>query len=173
MKSRILIGRFSPIHKGHQAIIDEMIIDGACNSEKPPIIITGGSNKTDDRHPYTSDEVAHMIHLVYPNVTVHSCPDYENWDEWLDAIQPLIPQNAVIYINNKEQDRLSNFTARGKIYTHAFYNDLWYDLKYETKQVTFPKLFKVDHINATDIRANTLQSYSKLHPKVYEYLCSR
>ena len=44
---------------------------------------------------------------------------------------------------------------------------------YKTHQVEYPKLFKADHINATDIRKNFLQAYKLLHPKVYEYLCSR
>jgi len=169
-KFGIFLGRLQPFHLGHQAIIDEIIADGLY-----PIILVGGVNKDDERHPYNFPQISHMISLVYPPsaLQIKPLPDYTNWDEWyLTVLTKLPPKDrCVIYTNNKEQDRLT-FNCKGKPYCNTFYSDLWQDNGYTTKQVTLPTERGVTNINATEIRDDLLASEDLLAPPVFEYLLS-
>lgn len=160
----VLLGRFSPIHLGHQAIIDEIIMDG-----RTPLIIIGGANKFDDRHPFYAHEREEMILSIYPKALVKISNDSDHWDEWFEELKLYIPNNAVIYTNNKEQDRI-DFQLYGKEYKNTFYNDIWKDQGYQTKEVTFPYKRKLDCINATDIRNNIEDMKWALDPKTYKFI---
>jgi len=167
MNTAVLLGRMQPPHKGHMAIIDEMLIEGY-----KPIIILGGANKVDARHPYDTRDIIILLTEIYGNrISIRSIRDYDDWDEWWANLKTLLPGNSVIFINNKEQDRI-NFSLGGKEYHNAFYNDMWHDLNFETHQVTFPEKLGISHINATDIRNDIEGMKWAVHPAVYKYITS-
>ena len=158
------MGRFQPLHKGHEAIIDEILAQGL-----KPLILLGGSGRFDDRHIYTDTERAIMLMKVYgSSLEIQPIKDQPDWDSWFDNIKKIVPSNSIIFINNKEQDRI-DFTLYGKYYTDTFYNDIWQDQGYETHHVTFPAKLGVEHINATQVRENMYNNSWALSNKVYEY----
>jgi len=160
----VLFCRAQPWHIGHQAIIDEIEADGLI-----PMIIFGGSNKYDDRHPYHWERKK-MLDLSGNTSALYAfLDDNEDWDIWLKDVEAVLPDNPIIYINNKPQDRIC-FTIKGKTYEDAFYNDMWHDLGYTTKHVTFPELRGLEGINATSIRNDLEKMRWALHSNVYKYI---
>lgn len=138
----VFIGRFQPIHKGHQTVIDKAI-----DKAKEVIIVVGSSfaSRT-TRNPFTFEERKAMIKAVYPQPEVKVVPvmDYPYDDnKWVNAIQ-----QAVI---------------KGMKWTAEPYNDLNIGLIGHNKDETsyylkmFPRWGSVDVpqdivLNATDIR---------------------
>jgi len=90
-----LVGRFSPLHIGHQTIIDYMV---KRHGVENCLILIGSSNSISDRTPYTFEERLKMIHTLYPKIKVLPLPDPEpeleyfsdNTNEiWLDNIEKI------------------------------------------------------------------------------------
>ena len=94
----VLIGRFSPLHIGHQMIIDYMIKKyGVENC----LILIGSSNSISDRTPYTYEERLLMIHTINPKLKVLPLPDVEPGleyfndgtnDVWLDSVEKIVKE---------------------------------------------------------------------------------
>lgn len=77
MRYGILIGRFQPLHIGHQTIIDEIISDGLI-----PIIFIGSTGDVNDRNPLSYSQRANLIHTVYPGILTLPLPDNECNERW-------------------------------------------------------------------------------------------
>ena len=167
MKRGILLGRFEPLHKGHESIIDEIFAMGL-----RPLLLVGGSGRADDRHPYSDHQRHSMLRRIYGySIDIVHIEDKEDWDDWfLDINQHILPSDA-IFVNNKEQDRVA-FTLNGKDYTNAFYTDIWEDNGYTVHKVTFPAKLGIDGINATDIRKDIEGNAHMLSSSVLSYLRS-
>lgn len=100
----VLVGRFSPLHIGHQMIIDYMIRNhgiGKC------LILIGSSNSISDRTPYTYKERLKMIYILYPKIKVLPLPDVEPELEyfndytneiWLDNVKEIEKQSGDEFI---------------------------------------------------------------------------
>lgn len=179
-KFGLFIGRAQPFHKGHQEIINEMLLDGLI-----PIIVLGSSN--DDRNklknPLTFAQRKELIRLVFPNVPIIFIRgiDYADWDEWyVNVIEEIsqtlfkeldyngyIYNDIVLFSHNKEVDRTS-FTFKGKTYTDTFYTDIFVNEGIQLKQVEFVKRtdVKID-ANARDIRDNIEGMKHLLDSRVY------
>ena len=107
----VLVGRFSPLHIGHQMIIDYMV---KRHGVENCLILVGSSNSISDRTPYTFDERLKMVHLLYPKIKVLPLPDVEpeleyfsdNTNEiWLDNIEKIekdIGDKFIFYGGSKE-----------------------------------------------------------------------
>lgn len=87
---KVYIGRFSPIHLGHIAIIDQMLDDAKIFSDT--LILIGSANTPQSlRHFFSYKERKDMIRLIYPNIDIAPLPDFPNKnDEWFDCILDLI-----------------------------------------------------------------------------------
>ena len=165
MKRGVLMGRFSPPHKGHEAIIDEIFSLGL-----RPLILVGGSGKSDDRHPYTDHQRHSMLRRIYGyDIDIIHIEDKDDWDLWFDSVQEHLLPEDTIFVNNKEQDRI-DFKIHGRTYKDAFYTDIWADKGYKTHKVTFPQELGVDFINATDIRENLSNTKHLLNYKILQYI---
>lgn len=70
----VVLGRFSPLHKGHQMIIDYMIKK---HGIKNCLILIGSSNSLTERTPYTFDQREKMLHILYPEIKILPLPDIE------------------------------------------------------------------------------------------------
>jgi nicotinate-nucleotide adenylyltransferase len=108
----VLVGRFSPLHIGHQMIVDYMI--KSYGIEKCLILI-GSSNSISDRTPYAYEERLKMIQILYPKLKVLPLPDIEpeleyfddNTNEtWLDNVKKIEKQfgDEFIFYGGSRED---------------------------------------------------------------------
>ncbi len=95
MKNKIgvFLSRLSPLHKGHQIILDKLIADyGVENS----IVMIGSSNVLNDRTPFTLGQRKLMLEILYPKINIIPIPDInpelktfekDTLDLWLKSIK--------------------------------------------------------------------------------------
>jgi len=179
-KFGLFIGRCQPFHKGHQEIINEILLEGLT-----PIIVLGSSNDDRDRfkNPLTYAQRKELIRLIYPNIPIIFIRgvDYSDWDMWFsnltndigDTLHKEIDYNGdivndiVLFSHNKEVDRTS-FTFNNKKYKNTFYTDIFRDRGIVLKQVQFVKRTDVKiNANARDIRENIEGMKHLLDARVY------
>lgn len=84
----VYIGRFSPIHLGHVAVIDEMI--NKYGYSRSLVMIGSANTQQSLRHFFTYAERKAFIKEVYPQIRVVGLADYKNDDDWYDAIIDLV-----------------------------------------------------------------------------------
>lgn len=85
----VFIGRFSPLHLGHEAVIKT-----ALENAKEVIIVVGSSfTARTERNPFTFDERRAMIKAAFPQPNIKVVPvcDYPNDDDkWVTAVRSLV-----------------------------------------------------------------------------------
>lgn len=69
---RVFLGRFAPLHLGHQQTIDKLI---NLYGVKSVIIIIGSSSNLDQRTPYTFAQRKQIIRTIYPEIKILPLPD--------------------------------------------------------------------------------------------------
>lgn len=91
----VLLGRFSPFHKGHQICTENMIRD---IGEDNCLIMIGSSDSYNSRTPYTFDQRKEMIATIFPGVRIVALPDIQSdlsfFDgntngQWLDNLEEM------------------------------------------------------------------------------------
>jgi cytidyltransferase-like protein len=172
----VYIGRFQPLHLGHQAVINEILLDGLI-----PLIVLGSSNedRNKEKNPLSFKERVELIDLVYPETDIHfiSSYDYPNWTDWYNELGYLIidgtkrhKDELIIYYNEKEADRCS-FECNNKTYKNTFYTDIFKDEDFKMKKIKFPSYDDIYiNANARDIRANLEDKKHLLDARVYKKL---
>jgi len=154
-KYGLIMGRFQPFHLGHQAIVNEVLLEG-----KIPILLVGSTNKTGtDKNPLSFSQVKKCIKLVYPNDELFILGIEDNTDDiWMQNIYQSIKKvtdlkNVTFYYHNKEND-FYNFYYKGKTFKNKKLNFIFeYDNLIKTKELNFPKLENLNiNCHATDIR---------------------
>lgn len=136
-----VIGRFNPLHKGHEHIIRKMI-----NNNEEHIIFIGSSNKSRTKNnPFTFKERKEMILSVFPKAQIISLPDFDNLQEWKATLLEKIDE----FCHNKNIKKIDNI----KLYTGVKKGDdiLRNEWLKGTNHIINPVLLK-HNINATDIR---------------------
>lgn len=110
------IGRFSPLHVGHGAVIERMFEEfGPENS----LIVIGSSNTpTTLRHFFTYDERKRFIKKVYEDARIVGLPDYATDQLWLSALDDLLlvagmDPKRVTFFGGCEED-ISFFQSDGR-----------------------------------------------------------
>lgn len=183
-KFGVFIGRMQPFHKGHQEIINEILLDGLI-----PIIVLGSSNADRNLHknPLTYAQRKELIRLVYPNVPIVFVrgTDAMDWDVWFknltaeiktvlyrefdDDVQ-CVADVATLYFHNKEVDRCT-FIFDGVEYQDAFYTEAFSSKGFSLKPIKFVKRddIKIDS-NARDIRDNLENMKHLLDARCYSKL---
>lgn len=183
-KFGIFILRGQPFHKGHQEIINEILLDG-----RVPIIILGSSNHDRDRskNPLTYAQRKELVRLVFPNVNIVFVRgiDYSDWTTWYNKLIQEIKETlykefdveytdlsdiAKLYSHNKEVDRQS-FIFNGIEYTNTFYTEIFKDQGFGIQQVVFVNRIdvKID-VNARDIREDLEGRKHLMDARVYNKL---
>ncbi len=84
----VLIGRFCPVHLGHEAVIKGMIekfglencLVGIGSSNHPPSL----------RHFFTYQERKNFLLGIFPDLKVFGLPDYVTDPEWMDALDDIL-----------------------------------------------------------------------------------
>lgn len=68
----VFLGRFAPIQKGHQLMIDKMIEEFGINN---CLLVIGSSTSLNNRTPFTFVARKKMIKILYPNIKTVGLPD--------------------------------------------------------------------------------------------------
>jgi bifunctional NMN adenylyltransferase/nudix hydrolase len=94
----VFIGRFQPLHKGHQVVIDK-----ALQLAKHVLLIVGSKGKArSTRNPFTYEERAEMVRLVYPQeqLIIDGVSDAAyNDTEWVAQVQKIVKKHALKVAN--------------------------------------------------------------------------
>lgn len=172
-KYGLFIGRFQPFHLGHQAIVNEIILDG-----KIPIIAIGDDNGTDiKRNPLSYEQRKELIKLIYPTECLFvQAFDHDNWTDWyiqlINKVATLAPFHTItLYYHNKESDRYDFFEYSGKEYHNTFYTDIFDDCGVNMKPIEFIDRTDI-HIkaDATNLRESFEDFKHLLDGRVYQAL---
>ncbi len=85
----VFIGRFQPLHMGHQEVIDN-----ALSMSKETLLLVGSANAArSPRNPFTFEERKEMIHSIYPQVQVKSLDDHTYNDAaWIAQVQARVKE---------------------------------------------------------------------------------
>jgi nicotinamide mononucleotide adenylyltransferase len=177
-KYGIFIGRFQPFHLGHQAVVNEILLDGLT-----PILVFGSSqiDRNMEKNPLSFNERIHLIDLIYPNTLMKYIynEDDADWSAWYatlitDLVMYLedvdLKDNCIIYYNEKEVDKTS-FTCLGKNYTDTWYTDIFKDAGFETQKIKFADRTDITiDSNARDIRHDLEGNKHLLDARIYRQL---
>lgn len=86
MDKYVYLGRFSPLHRGHQQVINKLISDYGI---KKLIIMIGSSNAINEKTPYTFSFRKKIIRATYPKIKILPIPDFNHDAKWLKYIKQL------------------------------------------------------------------------------------
>ena len=146
----VFVGRFSPFHNGHKAVIDS-----ALERAKEVIVVVGSSFAArNTRNPFTFEERKEMIKSVYPDNRVKVVPvsDYPYDDnKWVAAVQNVV-RGAMSWSADPINIGLIGHEKDGTSYYLKIF-PTW-------GSVSVPN---VDGINATDIRHDLLENWCLKH----------
>ena len=104
----LVVGRFQPFHKGHQALIDQAIEDCV----NVVVAIGSADAKQDARNPFTTEERIAMLRAVYGDrVEIVPVPDLHDAPRWAAHVIRLTGPVDRVFGNN-ERDLLLFEQAR-------------------------------------------------------------
>lgn len=84
----IYCGRFNPVHKGHQKVIDQMLSE---HGTENMLIVIGSSNTPQSlRHFFSYVERKNFIEKIYAGIDIVGLPDYHHDNDWITALDDLI-----------------------------------------------------------------------------------
>lgn len=133
----VFIGRFSPFHNGHKAVIE-----AALEQAKEVVIVVGSSFAARNiRNPFTFEERKAMIKAVFPsdNVKVVPVSDYPYDDnKWVNAIQKIVDETVP---DAKDVGLIGHSKDSTSYYLNIF-----------PRWKNHVEVKNIDGINATDIR---------------------
>jgi len=138
----VFIGRFSPFHNGHKAVIDKALE----NAHEVVIVVGSSFQPRSTKNPFTFEERKAMIKAVFPQGAVKVVPvmDYPYDDNaWVSAVQ-----NAV---NGAVSSTWSDFPKKIGLIGHSKDSSSYY-LKIFPQWRNHVEVENVNGINATDIR---------------------
>lgn len=149
----VFIGRLSPFHSGHKAVID-----AALEQAKEVVVVVGSSFAARNiRNPFTFEERKSMIKAVFPQDNVHVVPvsDYPYDDnKWINAIQKVVDETVP---HAKDVGLIGHSKDNTSYYLNIF-----------PKWKNHVEVDNVDGINATDIRELMFNENTKA--KEFEHL---
>lgn len=154
----VFIGRFSPFHLGHAAVVDE-----ALRKSKMVVILVGSSYASRNiRNPFTFEERKAMIKACYPRerVIVAPLPDFPYDDnKWVKAVQSTVEAHVTSYLAMNYDD------FKGVSYDNAKIGLIGHNKDHTSYYLKmFPKWGSVEvenymGLNATDIRDVLLRGF--------------
>lgn len=156
----VFLGRLSPIHLGHEQVIDHMM--DTCGPDNSTIIIGSSNTPTSMRHFFTYEERRDLVKRLYPDARVMPLPDFSTDQEWMVALDDLL-EGA----NGKEHSGKVRFFG-GSDEDVQFFLDAGRDVKILNRfDGTTPK------ISATEVRDSLLHERSLeglLNPTIEEFV---
>jgi nicotinamide mononucleotide adenylyltransferase len=100
----VLLGRFSPFHKGHQAEVEYMIEE---HGIEKCLVMIGSSDSYNYRTPFTYEQRMTIIKAVYPEIKIIPLPDIKakqiffdgsTNQQWLASIKEIEKEMGVKFI---------------------------------------------------------------------------
>lgn len=117
-KFGIFVGRFSPLHLGHEAVIRHMIEE--CGLENCIVILGSSNNQMSFRHLFSYEERRFFLEKAFPGLKIIGLPDYSSDSEWLLALNDILSFGGVdseqaVFFGGCEED-IYFFLDHGKKY---------------------------------------------------------
>ena len=106
MKYGVFVGRFNPIHVGHEKVIDAMIKD--VGIENCRLFIGSSGKEITIRNLFTYEQRVKFIRAIYLEINIAPLPDFPTDGEWLTALDDLLkcssfnPNDVYFYGGCKE-----------------------------------------------------------------------
>lgn len=102
----IYLGRWAPLHKGHQRIIDKMI--STHGIDNCLLIIGSSSNERTVKTPFTYFERRNFIKTLYPGIKIVGIPDVNDDTNWMtmldDTVNSVFPNTIPIFYGGSRKD---------------------------------------------------------------------
>jgi nicotinamide-nucleotide adenylyltransferase len=93
----LVVGRFQPFHKGHQALIQR-----ALERSVNVAVAVGSTNaKSGPRNPFTFEERRAMVQAVFPGIEVVPVPDIHDATRWVDHCLSITGPVDLVYGNDE------------------------------------------------------------------------
>jgi cytidyltransferase-like protein len=92
-KFGIFVGRFSPLHLGHEAVINHMIEE--CGLDGCMVILGSSNNQMSFRHLFSYEERRSFLEKIFPGLKIIGLPDYSSDHEWLLALNDILSFGGV------------------------------------------------------------------------------
>ena len=152
----VFIGRFQPLHLGHQEVIERAI-----SLSKNVLVLVGGHGKAlSPRNPFSYLERALMISKLFPSVIIKPIVDTTYRDSaWLEQVQRIVKEVAIA-ANNPDGVNLHGTGKIGLIGSGKDHTSYYLQLFPQWDSVP------VEHIvplNATDIRRMLIEKTYERH----------
>jgi len=160
--------RAQPLHKGHEALIQQIIDRGY-----QPILVLGETINSvlTERNPWDYHSRHCMIHHRYPGIPMAKLSDATSWDQWAINLQQVISMvtavhgEPVIALHNKPED-LQSFTFHGIDYIDSYYSTIFDVLGVNTINLEPTGI----NIRATTIRSDIETNRDYLSEPIYNYI---
>lgn len=151
MQYGIIIGRFQPLHAGHQSIINEIMHDGLI-----PVVLIGSSTAVDESNPLTYAERSSLIHQIYGGgVITLPLSDKISDKQWVSSIKLSLLDSGI----HSKECCIYYWHKKGDLNIGLLLDS------FKFKQPTYPDIY--EGLSATKIR-NDPDKYKKyLDGRVY------
>lgn len=111
----VYVGRFSPVHLGHERVIDELVarFGGRC------LLVIGSANTQQSiRHFFSYEDRRKFLSALYPDLRMTGLGDFGTDREWLMALDDQInllkePDEKVTFLGGCQED-VEFFGADGR-----------------------------------------------------------
>jgi len=106
-KFGVFVGRFCPVHLGHEAVIASMIEECGVNN---CLVVIGSSNASMSlRNLFSYEERREFLKIIFPELQIVGLPDYSTDKEWLTALDDIlglrkIKAEEIIFFGGCEED---------------------------------------------------------------------
>ncbi len=88
----VYVGRFSPLHLGHQVLIDKLL---EAYGERHLILVGSCNHGISFRHLFTYNDRCEFIRTVYPQARVTGLPDFDDDEEWFSLLDDTLALHHV------------------------------------------------------------------------------
>lgn len=103
----VYVGRFNPIHLGHQVTLETMLHE---HKENCMLILGSSNHELSIRHMFNLQERTQFIKKLYPSLTIVGLPDFDTDEEWLFALDQIMrlkysgDKKHVVYFGGCEEE---------------------------------------------------------------------
>lgn len=88
----VYVGRFSPMHLGHQAMIASLI---DAYGDRHVVFIGSCNRPTSFRHLFTYEDRKDFIRAVFPNANIAPLPDFGDDRQWFGAMDDMLRLSGI------------------------------------------------------------------------------
>ena len=92
-KFGIFVGRFSPPHLGHEAVIRNMISE--CGLKNCLVILGSANAPMSFRHLFSYEERRGLLRKIFTGLKIIGLPDYSTDGEWMMALDDILAFRGV------------------------------------------------------------------------------